>query len=79
MARTEIAIVAVIGNTVAVVAAALLPVAVLGLPIGRAMLLPVVMLLAFLAVLLLRGLHFYRLEMGLLFGVLLLLNIGLLL
>ena len=68
MARTEVAIVAVIGNAVAVVATALLPVAVLGLPIGRAMLLPVVPLFAFLAVLLLRGLHFYRLEMGLLPG-----------
>ena len=79
MARTEVAIVAIIGNAVAVVAAALLPVAVLGLPVARAMLLPVAALFAFLAVLLLRGLHFGGLVMGLLVGVLLLLNIGLLL
>jgi len=80
MPRTEVAVVAIIGNVVAVVATALLPVAMLRLPVVCAMLLPGAALFAFLAVLLLRGLHFDRLEMGLLVGVLLLLlNIGLLL
>jgi hypothetical protein len=66
-------------NTVVAVADTLLPVAVLGLPIVRAMLLPVAPLLALLPMLFLLGLHFDPLHMGLLVGALLLLTAGLLL
>ena len=62
--RTKVAIVAVVRNAVAIVAAALLPIAVLGLPVMRAMLPPVTLLLAFLATLLLLGLHSDLLHMG---------------
>ena len=51
--RTKVPAITVLGDAVAVVAAALLPVAVLGLPIMCAMLLPDGALLAFLSVLLL--------------------------
>ena len=71
--RTKVAIVAVVGNSVAIVTAALLPIAVLGLPVMRPMLLPVALLLAFLPALLLLGLHSDLLHMGLLLGPLLLL------
>ncbi len=71
--RTKVAIVAVVGNAVAIVTAALLPIAVLGLPVMRTMLLPVTLLLAFLPALLLLGLHSDLLHMGLLLGALLLL------
>ena len=71
--RTKVAIVAVVGNSVAIVTAALLPIAVLGLPVMRTMLLPVALLLAFLPALLLLGLHSDLLHMGLLLGALLLL------
>ena len=71
--RTKVAIVAVVGNSIAIVTAALLPIAVLGLPVMRTMLLPVGLLLAFLPALLLPGLHGDLLHMGLLLGALLLL------
>ena len=71
--RTKVAIVAVVGNSVAIVTAALLPIAMLGLPVMRTMLLPVALLLAFLPALLLLGLHSDLLHMGLLLGALLLL------
>ena len=55
--RTKVAIVTVLWNAVPVVATALLPVAVLGLPVMCAMLLPGATLFAFLPVLLLLRLH----------------------
>jgi len=57
MTRSEVAIVPVLGNAVAVVAPALLPAAVLGLPVMCAVLLPSRLLFAFLAMLFLLGLH----------------------
>ena len=71
VSRTEIAIVAVVGNAIALVAATLLPIAVLGLPVMRTVLLPVTLLLAFLPALLLLGLHSDLLHVGLLLGALL--------
>ena len=71
--RTKVAIVTVVGNAIAAVSATLLPIAVLGLPVMRAMLLPVTLLLAFLPALLLLGLHSDLLHMGLLLRALLLL------
>jgi hypothetical protein len=56
----------VLGNAIAVVAAALLPITVFGLIVAGAMLLPDSLLFAFLAVLLLLGLHVDRLNVGLL-------------
>ena len=47
----------VLGNAIAVVAAALLPITVFRLPVAGAMLLPNSLLFAFLAVLFLLGLH----------------------
>jgi hypothetical protein len=58
MTRAEVAIVPVLGNAVALVATALPPVAVLGLPVVCAMLLPSRLLFAFLAMLFLLRLHF---------------------
>jgi len=77
--RTKVTVIAVIRNAITVVAAALLPIAVFRLPVTRAMLLPDSLLLAFLPVLLLLGLHVDLLKMGWLLGVLLLLPSGLLL
>ena len=77
--RAKVAVIAVIGNAIAVVAAALLPVAMFRLPVACAMLLPDSLLLAFLAVLLLLGLHVDLLHMSLLVRVLLLPASGLLL
>ena len=77
--RAKVTVVAVIRNAVTVVAAALLPVAMLRLPVIRAMLLPDSLLFAFLPVLLLLGLHMDLLNMALLVGALLLLPSGLLL
>jgi len=56
----------VLGNAVAVVAAALLPVAMFRLPVAGAMLLPDSLLFALLAVLFLLGLHVDLLDMRLL-------------
>jgi len=56
----------VLGNAIAVVAAALLPITVFRLPVAGAMLLPDSLLFAFLAVLLLLGLHVDLLDMSLL-------------
>jgi len=64
--RTKVAIVAVVRNAVPVVAAALLPGAVLGLKVMRAMLLPCTVLFAFLPALLLLGLSLDLLRTGLL-------------
>jgi len=77
--RAKVTVIAVFGNAVAVVAAALLPVAMLGLPVACAMLLPDSLLFAFLAVLLLLGLNVGWLHVSLLLRVLLLLAAGLLL
>ena len=66
MTRTEVAVVAVLWNAVSVIAAALLPVTVLGLPVMCSMLLLSATLFGFLPVLLLLGLHFDWLDMGLL-------------
>ena len=66
MVRAKVTAIAGIGNAIAVVAAALLPVTMLGLPVARTMLLPDSLLFAFLAVLLLLGLHVDLLDMSLL-------------
>ena len=63
---TKVTAIAVVWNAVAVITAALPPVAVLRLPVVCAMLLPGAALFAFLPVLLLRGLPFDLLRMGLL-------------
>ena len=76
MIGAKVTVIAVFGNAVAVIAAALLPVAMLGLIVAGAVLLPDALLLAFLALLLLLGLHVDLLYMSLL---LLLLPSGLLL
>jgi len=73
MIGAEVTVIAVLGNAVAVVTAALLPVAMLGLPVAGPTLLPGALLFAFLAVLLLLGLHVDLLDMRLLFRALLLL------
>jgi hypothetical protein len=75
----KVAVIAVFGNAVTVVPSALLPIAMFGLPVVRAMLLPDSLLLAFLAVLLLLGLHVDLPHTSLLIRVLLLLPPGLLL
>jgi hypothetical protein len=64
--RTKVAIVAIVGNAVPVVAAALLPGAMLGLKVMRAMLVPCTVLFAFLPSLLLLGLPLDLLRTGLL-------------
>ncbi len=66
MRWTKIATITVLRNPVAVVAPSLLPVAVLGLPVMRATLLPDAPLFGLLPVLFLRGLHFDVLRVGLL-------------
>jgi len=58
MACAEVTVVAVFGDAISLVATALLPVAVLGLPVVCAMLLPSRLLFAFLAMLFLLRLHF---------------------
>ena len=72
MGRTKIASVVVLRNAVPIVAAALLPVAVLRLPVRCAALLPDATLFGLLPVLLLRGLEFDLLRTVLLLGALLL-------
>jgi hypothetical protein len=66
VAGAKVTVIAVLGNTVTVVTAALLPVAMLGLIVGGAVLLPDALLFAFLALLLLLGLHVDLLDVGLL-------------
>ena len=75
----EVTVIAIFRNAVTVIAAALLPVAMLGLIVAGAVLLPDSLLLAFLAVLLLLGLYVDLLNVSLLIRVLLLLPPGLLL
>ena len=64
--RTKVAMRTLLRNPIAVIAAALLPVTVLRLPVVCSMLLPSASLFAFLPVLLLLGLHLDLLCMGLL-------------
>ena len=66
MIRAKVTVIAVFGNAIAVIAPALLPIAMLRLPVTRATLLPGSLLFAFLPVLLLLGLHVDLLHAGLL-------------
>ena len=66
MTGSKVTVIAIFGNAITVITSALLPVTMLRLPVARAMLLPDSLLLAFLTVLFLLGLHMDLLDMSLL-------------